>query len=74
MKHSGKARQAPDAEPLAGTCSVSMLRKLKADENTEETYAAIQQGAATHLLLKNEERRSPFADRREAVAAARFRW
>ena len=49
----GKALQAPDAGPLAELLGLDPA-KLKADESTGETYAAIQQGAATQLLLEKE--------------------
>jgi hypothetical protein len=48
-----KALDAPDAGPLAELLGLDAA-KLKADESTEETYAAIKQGAAKQLLLENE--------------------
>ena len=48
-----KALQAPDAGPLAELFGLDPA-KLKADENTAETYAAIQQGAAKQLVVQGE--------------------
>ncbi len=48
-----KALQAPDAGPLAELLGLDPA-KLKADENTAETYAAIQQGAAKQLVVQGE--------------------
>jgi hypothetical protein len=48
-----KALQAPDAGPLAELFGLDPA-KLKADENTAETYEAIQQGAAKQLVVQGE--------------------
>ncbi|MEW9837975.1 DUF2950 domain-containing protein [Mesorhizobium marinum] len=45
-----KALEAPDAGPLAELLGLD-AEKLKADENTAETYAAIKEGAAKRVVL-----------------------
>lgn len=55
-----KALEAPDAGPLAGLLGLDP-DKLKADANTEQTYAVIKAGAAKQLSLEGD------GDRRTVV-------
>jgi hypothetical protein len=48
-----KALEAPDAGALAALLGLD-AEKLKADENTDETFAAIKEGAAKQIVLQSE--------------------